>query len=169
MTLVYKTNEVMNKLNLKDSVFKKYIALLEKEGYVIQRNGQGHRLYSEEDVETLEMFMELIKYDGMTLESVAKKIGNSRGHKITVEDKEESYDVMTLVSSLLEEQKKQFEERTQKLLEQQEIRFLKKIEEIEEKSTENRDKLLIESIRETKELKNLVLESQKKKWWEFWK
>ncbi|WRU97884.1 DUF3967 domain-containing protein (plasmid) [Priestia filamentosa] len=169
MTIVYKTNEVMNKLNLKDSVFKKYIALLEKEGYVFRRNGQGHRLYSEEDVETLGMFMELIKYDGMTLESVAKKIGSSRGHNVTLEDKEESYDVMTLVSSLLEEQKKQFEEGTQQLLEQQEVRFLKKIEEIEEKSTENRDKLLIESIRETKELKNLVLESQKKKWWEFWK
>ena len=33
--LVYKTGEVLRKLNLKDSVFKKYISSLEKEGICI--------------------------------------------------------------------------------------------------------------------------------------
>lgn len=78
MTVIYKPNEVMKKFALKDSLYKKYITALEKEGYIFQKNQQGHRLFTAEDIQVLESFLELIKYDGMTIESVAKQIGQFR-------------------------------------------------------------------------------------------
>jgi DNA-binding transcriptional MerR regulator len=156
MTLIYKAKEVMDKLEIKDSVFKKYISILEKEGYIIQKNQQGHRLFTDEDIKTLEKFIELSKYDGMTLESVAKMIGSTiqknNGHDV-IEEKEQSHDVMTLittaVTTALEEQAKQHSAQLQQMQEQ-----LNRIE----NSQNDRDLKLVQSLRESQETKKLLLE-----------
>ncbi|MBM7645939.1 biotin operon repressor [Scopulibacillus daqui] len=36
MTVVYKSRDVISKLNIKESAFKKYISILEKEGYTVK-------------------------------------------------------------------------------------------------------------------------------------
>lgn len=171
MLLIYKPSDVMKRFCLKESVYKKYITALEKEGYIFQRNQQGHRIFSEKDIQTLEIFLELIKYDGMTIELVAKRISKTNNPGNTTEQKQDSYDVMTLVenavSIALENQKKELTsqfQRTQKQLEQIESR------------TKERDKLLVESLRETQEVKKLLLEVQKEiavtkenkkqRWWQ---
>jgi DNA-binding transcriptional MerR regulator len=156
MTLIYKAKEVMEKLEIKDSVFKKYISILEKEGYIIQKNKQGHRLFTDEDIRTLEKFIELSKYDGMTLESVAKMIGSTKqknnGHDV-IEEKEQSHDVMTLittaVTTALEEQAKQHSAQLQQMQEQ-----LNRIE----SNQNDRDLKLVHSLRESQETKKLLLE-----------
>lgn len=173
MTLVYKAKEVMERLKLKDSVFKKYLAILEKEGYVIQKNQQGHRLFTDKDIQTLEKFIELSKYDGMTLESVAKMIGSTKqkdkGHDSMTEEKQ-GHAVMTLittaVSTALEEQAKQHSVQIQQMQEQ-----LNRIE----NSQSDRDLKLTQSLRESLEVKKLLLEmkeqmaaakeKEKKSWW----
>ncbi|WP_226530890.1 DUF3967 domain-containing protein [Metabacillus niabensis] len=176
MTIVYKAKEVMEKLEIKDSVFKKYISILEKEGYFIQKNQQGHRLFTDEDISTLEKFIELSKYNGMTLESVAKMIGNtkqkSNSHDV-IEENKQSYDVMTLittaVTTALEEQAKQHSAQLQQMQEQ-----LNRIE----SSQNDRDQKLVQSLRESQETKKLLLEvkeqvaatQEKKSWWQkLWK
>ncbi|MBY0008135.1 DUF3967 domain-containing protein [Priestia aryabhattai] len=159
--LVYKTGEVLRKLNLKDSVFKKYISSLEKEGYVFRKNNMGHRLYTEKDIKALEMFLELISYDGMTIESVAKKIGrtyqkqsassshdditssNNKGHDVIQDEDSSSHDAMTLVNVLLKEQ----EQRFVKLLQQQERLFKNEVQTIKENQTQ-----------EVHELKRMLIE-----------
>ena len=154
MTLIYKTKDVMEKLEIKDSVFKKYISILEKEGYIIQKNQQGHRIFTSEDITTLERFMELSKYDGMTLESVAKMLGStkqqSNGHAV-IEKKEESHDVMTLittaVTTALEKQAKQHSAQLQQMQEQ-----LNRME----SSQNDRDLKLIQSLRESQETKKML-------------
>lgn len=193
--LVYKTGEVLRKLNLKDSVFKKYISSLEKEGYVFQKNNMGHRLYTEKDIKALEMFLELISYDGMTIESVAKKIGGTYQKQSLLSSHDDitllnnkGHDAMTLMNVLLKEQ----EQRFVKLLEQQEQLFKNELLDIKNNQTqevhelkrilierlderdgiEKRDELLIQVMREVQETKKLVATSQeknKKKWWEFWR
>ncbi|MDQ0874547.1 hypothetical protein QFZ77_003206 [Paenibacillus sp. V4I3] len=49
-------------------------------------------------------FIELSKYDGMTLESVAKMIGSTKqknnSHDV-IEEKEQSHDVMTLITTAI--------------------------------------------------------------------
>ncbi|MEH6916089.1 MULTISPECIES: DUF3967 domain-containing protein [Priestia] len=147
---VYKTGEVLKRLNLKDSVFKKYVFSLEKEGYSFQRNNLGHRLFTEEDIKALEMFLELISYDGMTIESVARKIGTANkkqiepmghdvmtgndidGHDVMTEKDASSHDAMTLMSVLLKEQ----EQRFVRLLEDQEQTFKNEIQAIKDNQTQ---------------------------------
>lgn len=163
MTVVYKPSEIMKKFDLKESLYKKYIAALEKEGYIFQKNQHGHRFFTNEDIETLENFLDLIRYDGMTIDSVAKKIGEMKSH-----------DVMTLVEKVvtvaLETQEKHL---TARFLQQQE-----QLNQIETRVKE-RDQLLMQSIRESQEVKKLLLEmkeqiaaakeEKKKSWWQFWK
>ncbi|MBX9971355.1 DUF3967 domain-containing protein [Priestia aryabhattai] len=147
---VYKTGEVLKRLNLKDSVFKKYVSNLEKEGYVFQKNNLGHRLFTEEDIKALELFLELISYDGMTIESVAKKIGETnrkqleaksydaitssdkKGHAVIIGNDSNGHDAMTLMNVLLKEQ----EQRFVKLLQQQEQLFKNEVQSIKDNQTQ---------------------------------
>lgn len=147
---VYKTGEVLKRLDLKDSVFKKYVSSLEKEGYSFRRNNLGHRLFTEEDIKALEMFLELISYDGMTIESVARKIGTANkkqiepmghdimtgndidGHDVMTEKDTSSHDVMTLVNVLLKEQ----EQRFVRILQEQEQTFKNEIQAIKDNQTQ---------------------------------
>lgn len=147
---VYKTGEVLKRLDLKDSVFKKYVSSLEKEGYSFRRNNLGHRLFTEEDIKALEMFLELISYDGMTIESVARKIGTANkkqiepmghdvmtgndidGHDVMTEKDTSSHDVMTLVNVLLKEQ----EQRFVRILQDQEQTFKNEIQAIKDNQSQ---------------------------------
>lgn len=185
MTIVYKPSEVMKQLNIKESLYKKYILALEKDaGYVFQKNQQGHRIFTAEDIQTLEKFMELIKYDGMTIEKVAKKIGemnNHDGHDVISDEQSNSYDVMALVeqavSSALKTQEKQLHD-VMTAIANQNNELKEQLKRIEDKH----DKVFVQSLRESQENKKLMLEEvksqvkseiaaakEKKKWWQFGK
>lgn len=177
MTVIYKPSDIMKKFDLKESLYKKYIAALEKEGYAFQKNQQGHRFFTTEDIEVLENFLELIRYDGMTIESVAKKIGEMKRHDGITIQKSESHDVMTLVekavTTALQAQEKELTSKFETQF-QETQEFMKRIE----TRTAERDKLLMQSIRESQETKKLLLEvkeqiaaanEKKNTWWQFWK
>ena len=181
--LIYKPSDVMKQLDIKESLYKKYIAALEKDGgYVFQKNQQGHRIFTSEDIQTLEKFMELIKYDGMTIEKVAKKIGEMNGHGAISEEQPNSYDVMTLVeqavSSALKTQEKQLHD-VMTAIANQNNELKEQLKRIEDKH----DKVFVQSLRESQENKKLMIEEvkiqvkseiaaakeEKKKWWQFGK
>ncbi len=186
MTIVYKPSDVMKQLDIKESLYKKYIAALEKDGgYVFQKNQQGHRIFTAEDIQTMEKFMELIKYDGMTIEKVAKKIREMNGHEghgAISEEQPNSYDVMTLVeqavSSALKVQEKQLHD-VMTAIANQNNELKEQLKRIEDKH----DKVFVQSLRESQENKKLMLEEvktqvrseiaaakeEKKKWWQFGK
>ena len=181
--LIYKPSDVMKQLDIKESLYKKYIAALEKDGgYVFQKNQQGHRIFTAEDIQILEKFMELIKYDGMTIEKVAKKIGEMNGHDAISEEQTNSYDVMALVeqavSSALNAQEKQLHD-VMTAIANQNNELKEQLKRIEDKH----DKVFVQSLRESQENKKLMLEEvktqvkseiaaaneAKKKWWQFGK
>ena len=183
MTIIYKPSDVMKQLDIKESLYKKYIAALEKDGgYVFQKNQQGHRIFTAEDIQILEKFMELIKYDGMTIEKVAKKIGEMNGHDAISEEQTNSYDVMALVeqavSSALNAQEKQLHD-VMTAIANQNNELKEQLKRIEDKH----DKVFVQSLRESQENKKLMLEEvktqvkfeiaaakeKKKKWWKFGK
>ncbi|WP_340598991.1 DUF3967 domain-containing protein, partial [Priestia megaterium] len=109
-----------------------------------------HRLFTEEDIKALEMFLELISYDGMTIESVARKIGTANkkqietmGHDVMLENGTDSHDIMTgkdssshdamtLMNVLLKEQ----EQRFVRLLQEQEQTFKNEIQTIKDNQTQ---------------------------------
>lgn len=184
MTIIYKPSDVMNQLDIKESLYKKYIAALEKDGgYVFQKNQQGHRIFTAIDIQTLEKFMELIKYDGMTIEKVAKKIGemNHNCHDAISEEQPNSYDVMALVeqavSSALKTQEIQLHD-VMTTIANQNNELKEQLKRIEDKH----DKVFVQSLRESQENKKLMIEEvktqvkseiaaakEKKKWWQFGK
>lgn len=180
MTIIYKPNDIMKKFGLKESLYKKYILALEKEGYVFQRNQQGHRIFSSKDLEIIETFLKLIKYDGMTIEKVAKKLGKQYHDNVITDNKskqlKEDYNVMTLIDTVvkdaIEKHRSQMLKEFQEYLKQRD----KQLERIESRANE-RDKLVLQSIRETQETKKLLLEikeqvaitkeerKRKRRWW----
>ena len=171
VSMVYKASDVMEKLGLKDSVFKKYIYLLEKEGYVFQRNNKGHRIFTEDNIKTLEVFLELSRYDGVTLESVAKKIAEMNGHDGMQDSKSESHDGMTLISTLLKEQQQQFELQRKK----QEEQFAERMQTVlvdqlklqERTLTANLTAKLSRLEESNKRIEEHLI-TNKKSWWRFW-
>jgi DNA-binding transcriptional MerR regulator len=177
MTVIYKPSEVMKKLDLKESVYKKYIKALEDQNYVFQKNQQGHRIFTDEDIRTLENFMELIKYDGMTIELVAKKIGETKGHAGITEQKKDSYDVMALVEKAVTNALEKQEQRHQAELKALSTKLESNERELSNKLESTKIELLRNSMETRKEINEvkeeilLALKEQaatKKKWWKFW-
>ena len=164
--VVYSPSDVCSQLEIKDSTLRKYVDVLHKEGYEVQRNSKGHRVYSPHDVMVLERFMELSKHDGMTLEKAAKIVVVNEESSEAVTNEQGSYGVM--VDLLLTEQRKVIQELEQRL----------------EERLNQRDAMLMQSIRDTQEVKKLLLEVReqqavallsneeketKPKWYEFWR
>jgi DNA-binding transcriptional MerR regulator len=171
----------MKRFDLKESLYKKYILALEKEGYVIRKNQQGHRFFTDEDIKTLEAFIKMIKYAGMTIESVAKKIGEMKGHDGTTEQKQGSHDVMSLVeitiNTALEKQGQELSNKRSAEIQEltNQIKFLENqvINQIEASKSEQL-RASMETKKQLNEAKEEILlaikeqAAAKKKWWKFW-
>ncbi|MCM3113593.1 DUF3967 domain-containing protein [Lederbergia lenta] len=177
MTVIYRPNEVMKKFELKESLYKKYIAALEREGYIFEKNQQGHRFFTLKDIDMLENFIQLIRYDGMTIEAVAKKIGSLQQHDDIPGPQQESYDVITLVEKAVESALQIQEKQLTSKLKAEFEHTLEQLKKMESRESE-RDKLLMQSIRESQEVKKILLEAKeqvaavkeenKQSWWKFW-
>lgn len=179
MTMIYKPAEVMEMLDLKESTYKKYILELEKAGYVVPKDGRN-RYFTQENIDALEQFIELLKYDGITIAQASKKIAEMYGSEVMTEEPK-GYDVMSLVneavSTALEHQQKLFNEQMQQLLQQQEQKMIER-ENVRDQKALERDKLLMQSLKETLEVKKMLQDAkeeaaatttQQKPWYQFWK
>lgn len=167
-TIVHKPSEVMEMLDLKESTFKKYYLELEKEGYTFQKDGRM-RLFTDDDIKVLEAFMELIKYDGITIPLAAKKVVEMSGKK-AITSQPESYDVMTLVNNAVSAALEIHNKEISQL--RNEIQLLR------EQQVKDRDELVMTTLNEIRESNKQLLEVKqmiasskeepKKKWWKFW-
>lgn len=189
--LILKAPEVAKRLNLTESVFKKYIILLERQGYTVERNRQGHRLFNAEDLENFEKFLELSRYDGLTLENAAKMVVDSlpenkkeSGHHNVITNDEDGHNVMTLVTKLLAEQERQLTHKFELQAQQMRDQLTQMEKNQNELLLEIRDKLdkQNETIAEEKKVEEekqeemsnpveevKVEEKPKKRFFEFWK
>jgi DNA-binding transcriptional MerR regulator len=145
--VVFSPSDVRKRLEVKDSTLRKYLYIMEKEGYSIQKDSKGHRLYNEHDVTLLEKLIELSKHDGMTLEKAAKIVveqvkreDSTPEHNDTTKPSTTSYGAM--IDLLMSEQRKAIQEMEQRLNER----------------LDKRDAMLMESLRESQATKQLLLE-----------
>ncbi|QWH75508.1 DUF3967 domain-containing protein (plasmid) [Bacillus mycoides] len=194
MKIIYTAKDVYSRLKVSDSTLRKYVEVLQRESYIIRKNKQGKREYSEGDIIVIERLIELSKHDGMTLEKAAKMIAQQieRVNPDLIKEEPEDtnlipfhiqqqlqqqYSVMaqemnqsiSAMEERLIEQAKQSNEGIKASIEQHNERV--------EKRLEARDETLMKTLREMQEAKKLMQEfrdevaaakEKKKPWWRFW-
>lgn len=166
---VFGSNDVADVLQIQESTLRKYCLLLEKSGYEFLKNEHGHRAFFDDDIIVLKKMLHFKNKADMTLEEAAKSVvAWKNGNDITVSDTEEKR-YITRYNDLLEK----FE-----AFQTQQIEFNKElIQEIRSQREyinnrlEERDRLLVQSMRNTLEARKEIAAAvtKKKKWWKFWK
>ncbi|AOM14225.1 DUF3967 domain-containing protein [Bacillus thuringiensis] len=192
--IVYSASEVYRRLGISDSTLRKYMEVLQREGFAVKKDNRGRRQYTEYDVMVIEKLTELSKHDGMTLEKAAKMIAQrleiANPNAETEESQEtdlipfhiqqqlqQQYSVMTreMNQSMLEMEKRLSEQAKQS---NEEIKAsVEAHNERVEKRLEVRDETLMKTLRELRETKRMMQEfrdevaatkEKKKTWWKFW-
>ncbi|WP_426940682.1 DUF3967 domain-containing protein (plasmid) [Bacillus mycoides] len=192
--IIYTAKDVYNRLKVSDSTLRKYVEVLQRESYIIKKNKQGKREYTEHDVMVIEKLIELSKHDGMTLEKAAKMIAQQieKVNPDLIKEEPEDTDLipfhiqqqlqqqysvmaqemnegMLMMEKRLSEQAKQNSEEIKASVEAHNERV--------EKRLEARDETLMKTLREMQEAKRLMQEfrdevaaakEKKKPWWKFW-
>ncbi|PGZ95817.1 DUF3967 domain-containing protein [Bacillus wiedmannii] len=192
--IVYSASEVYKRLGISDSTLRKYMEVLQREGFAVKKDNRGRRQYTDSDIMVIEKLIELSKHDGMTLEKAAKMIAQQiekvNPDLIKEEPKEtdlipfhiqeqlqQQYGVMAqemkqgmlAMEKRLSEQTKQSNEEIKASVEAHNERV--------EKRLEARDETLMKTLREMQETKRMMQEvrdevaaakEKKKPWWRFW-
>jgi DNA-binding transcriptional MerR regulator len=165
-TSFFTPKEIANMLNIGDSTLRKWCISLEEHGYFFSRTDNKRRMFFDKDIIVLKHLRELVQVQNLSLENAAKVVTTK--YK---QDKEEASEQQNS-----ENDERSLESDTQKImdkLEQLEAfnktlldTVAKQQEYIEERLNkqeermENRDSMLLESIRETQETKRLMLEAK---------
>lgn len=147
---VYSPSEVAKLLNIKMPTLRKYSILLEKHGYRIERNSQGHRYYRDKDVMTLRNVITGTK-SGVTLEESIHTVVNLEGHNtitnVTNNGDEANRNDIAELKELIHKQNDLIKGLTERLDQQQEYI---------EKRINERDQVLMQSIKEIMESKKQI-------------
>jgi hypothetical protein len=165
-------------LSLNENTFTRYYLDFEEAGHTFKRSQDNKLLFSEEDIELFKEFMELKNQPKMTKKKAIEQLLTTPTSLITIKPS----DLTTLINTInaqFEEFKDQSKQELQELKEQlQEFKLLEDKRQKEE--IKQRDKLLMESMREYQETKSLMLEmktqnelimkeiaaaQEKKTWW----
>ncbi|QWH64305.1 DUF3967 domain-containing protein (plasmid) [Bacillus mycoides] len=194
MKIIYTAKDVYSRLKVSDSTLRKYVEVLQRESYVIRKNKQGKREYSEGDIMVIEKLIELSKHDGMTLEKAAKMIAQQI-EKVNPDLIQEESEETSLIPFHIQEQlqqqyivmaqemnqgmlamEKRLNEQTKQSNEEIKVSIDQHNERVE-KRLEARDETLMKTLREMQETKRLMQEfrdevaaskEKKKPWWRFW-
>ena len=163
---VFGSSDIADVLKIQESTLRKYCLLLEKSGYEFLKNEQGHRAFFDNDVIVLRKMIALKNDTDMTLEEAVKSVmAWKKGTDITVRDTEEKQ-YIARYNDLMEEFKS-FQEQQMKFNKEL-IREIRSQQEYIENRLEQRDQLLMQSIRESLEVRKEIAATQKKRWWKFW-
>lgn len=187
MSIYVRIEEAAQAIGLSPSTIKKYYLLIEEQGYRFKRNNQGQLIFSQQDIEMFQKIVILKNEPGMSVQKAVQKVVTSITAMTVYREKEDTdtTDRTVVTEDFLKEILRKHQEEMRELV----SRYEKEMKEIKEEvkdskllleTKENdRDKLWMQSLRETQEVKKLMLEmkeqmaaakeSGKKKWWEIWK
>ncbi|MFJ8417147.1 DUF3967 domain-containing protein [Bacillus paramycoides] len=192
--IVYSASEVYKRLGISDSTLRKYMEVLQREGFTVKKDKRGRREYTEGDILVIERLIELSKHDGMTLEKAAKMIAQQiekvnpglikeepdatnliRFH--IHQQLQQQYSVMTQeMNQSISEMEKRLSEQAKQSNEEIKTSIERHYERVE-KRLEARGETLMKTLREIQEAKKLMQEyreevatakEKEKPWWKFW-
>ncbi|MGN7943241.1 DUF3967 domain-containing protein [Virgibacillus sp. 6R] len=171
----YSTKDIANITDIAESTVRKYAQLLEKQGYIFNRNISGNRIFNEQDIKVFLEFKMFPKSDNsvddiasiIATKYIARPDTNGSGVSDNTQANQPSerdmlVDLVKKVDILTDMNEKQnkFNEELLKRLEQQQKYIDSKLNE--------RDKILLESLRQSQETQRLLAataEEKKKPWW----
>jgi DNA-binding transcriptional MerR regulator len=170
------TKEVSEMLNVGDSTLRKWCIALEKEGYTFTKGVRNSRAFIKKDIVVLEDIKLLLQESGMNLESTVK-VTLAKHHSENIKDNNSNNGERTPL--VLQENGSKLSDNTSiEYLKVQE-QLLERVEHIErsheerlkniEEKLDYRNKLLLETLQEIQDTKNIIAVTKEKKWWEFWK
>jgi DNA-binding transcriptional MerR regulator len=150
--MLYSPGEAIATLKIKESTLRKYAELFEKYGHSFNKNTQGHRGYTDSDVMLLKRVIETKNKPGMTLEAAVKSVVSvTKNESVAVTD--------TKDIALHEQHSKDIAELKETVSKQTEVirELMKRLEE-RDRQKDERDKLLMEGIRQLQEQKQELLQ-----------
>ncbi|MMZ58441.1 hypothetical protein D1872_204220 [compost metagenome] len=158
------TKEISEILGVKTVTVRKYAAALEKAGYIVQRDGNGNRVYTQNDATAFRELQALCERSGMTVETSAEVIA-TRYLRATA-DQETS--IIPAGEQSVMRHDPRYEEliNTINNLVTQNSQILEQNERIQQRMAEQNANLT-EIMREVTETKRLLIENRKKSW-KFW-
>ncbi|HDR4862333.1 TPA: DUF3967 domain-containing protein [Bacillus cereus] len=191
--IVYSASEVYKRLGISDSTLRKYMEVLQREGFAVKKDNRGRRQYTDSDIMVIEKLIELSKHDGMTLEKAAKMIAQQieKVNPDLIQEEAEETDLVPFhIKQQLQEQYSVMAQKMNQSMLAMEKRLSDQAkqsnEEIKasveahnervEKRLESRDETLMKTLREMQETKRIMQEfrdevaaaKEKKPWWKFW-
>jgi DNA-binding transcriptional MerR regulator len=172
--ILVKIDEVAKTIGISVSAIKKYYLLIEEFGYRFKRNQQGQLLFNDKDIELFQKLIRVKNQPGVKLREAVELVISSITDLTVITDEDITKptnitDITPIaegIKSLTELVKQQHE-----LVKNQQhqinllIKGQQENQKLLESSVSNRDELLMQNLRETQELKKLILEESKKKWW----
>jgi hypothetical protein len=167
---VYWSNEIADHLNIQTSTLRKWCLILEEKGYDFHRNENDRRGFFETDLNALVEYKKLTKKKNISLEHAAQIIVKKFKSEPAVKEKVNAAGYES-PSRKLEDK---IEQLTEHVMRQDEfnrelLNQLKLQQEFISNTLKERDKVLIEAIRdlqETKKLESATKEEEPKK--SFW-
>ncbi|MGD6955504.1 MerR family transcriptional regulator [Bacillus thuringiensis] len=159
------SKDVANALNISPSTLRTYTAHFRRSGHNFNKQ-QGKVLYSEGDIKLFREMIQLNQEGKGTITECVKSVLNIEDTVDTMDKENTSIQTDTKINASLPLQKiqKDYDEMKSKLLTMQDE--MDKMKTYIDKRLEERDQLLISSIREVLKSKQ---ERNKKKWWQLWK
>ncbi|MFJ5625586.1 DUF3967 domain-containing protein [Peribacillus loiseleuriae] len=153
--------DVCTLLNIKESTLRKYALLLKDAGYQFHVNDKGQRGYFDKDVIVLKRFIEVKSNRDMTLEQAAEAVIS------WVEQSGISLSVMR-ESNLYERYDDDIKEMKETIKQQNDLlqELIKKLDQQQDyidNRLNKRDELLMQSLRESQETKQLLLATQEER------
>lgn len=182
--ILYKIDDVSNRLGVSTSTIKKYYLMIEEKGYRFKRGTAGNLMFDDSDIDMFKMLIVVKNQPGITLkEAVDKVVSNVRSVGFPRSEWEESpqenidtkrlekvvVEAMGLIQTYREEL-----QRKDNLIESQQAQlkeYSKYIEsaqsliEQKEKETSRSSSEILSSLESIHEQ---IEEVKKKKWWQMW-
>ncbi|KAA6450864.1 DUF3967 domain-containing protein [Bacillus swezeyi] len=152
------SKDVSSRLGIETVTVRKYSKLLESHGYFFERDTKGWRLYNKDDLSAIEYLYNMNKLDGQSLQKAAEHIAHLYRSKLTVSQPDTP--IQNDEGHALFQFVKQQEKFNKMMLERIEL-F--------EKRQQERDEMLMKSLRESQETQKMLAAAREKKWWQFWK
>lgn len=153
----YSSKDVAKRISIEPVTVRKYSQMLEEHGYCFKKDEKGWRQYSEGDIHALE-YIQSMKVMGKSLEESVKHVAGLYRSNLVISQSDIS--LQESLSSPWEIFLKKQEEFNQKILDRLEA---------QERRQDERERLLMESIRGMLEARKQAAVSLQKKWWQFWK